>query len=106
MRSGRSENTSSGNGATAPGYIVDQYLSDPSGPHGKNLTEGGFDDSRITDGLKKALESEPGSMNDPSRLAEAKFARNEAARPSVSGRKDAELSTATAFDGLDRETPS
>ncbi|KND87259.1 hypothetical protein TOPH_08119 [Tolypocladium ophioglossoides CBS 100239] len=100
-----SENTSSGNGATAPGYIVDQYLADPNGPHGKNLKEGGFDDSRIRDGLKEALNSEPGSMDDPSRLAEAKFARNEAAARDA-GRKDEALSVGTTYDGLDRNTSS
>ncbi|POR32004.1 Uncharacterized protein TPAR_07773 [Tolypocladium paradoxum] len=46
MRSGHSDNTSSGNGTTASRYPVDQHRASPNGPHGKSLKEGGFDDSR------------------------------------------------------------
>ncbi|KAJ6437737.1 Protein kinase-like protein [Purpureocillium lavendulum] len=106
-RSGYSENTAaSGNGGSAPSYASNQYIRDSNGPHGKDLKEGGFDDSKDKDGLKLALSSEPGSKNDPSRLAEERFELRDAAGPSVSGRKDTELSTATKYDGLDSETTS
>ncbi|UNI17907.1 hypothetical protein JDV02_004214 [Purpureocillium takamizusanense] len=93
-----------GNAGTAPSYVSNQYTGDSSGPHGKNLKAGGFDDSKVKDGLKMALESDPGSKNDPSRLAEERFELRDAAGPRVSGHKDTELSTATKYDGLDRET--
>lgn len=57
----------------APSYIQSQYQQDPNGPHGKNLKEGDWDESQARDGLRKALASEPGSMDDPGRLAEQNF---------------------------------
>ncbi|KAH7309572.1 hypothetical protein B0I35DRAFT_482331 [Stachybotrys elegans] len=61
---------------TAPTYVNNQYIRDPAGPHGKNLKEGDWDESKAEDGLKKALSSEPGSKDDPSRLAEQQFQMN------------------------------
>ncbi|GJN76492.1 hypothetical protein VFPBJ_09080 [Purpureocillium lilacinum] len=106
-RSGPPETAPAGeNGGTAPSYVSSQYIGDSGGPHGKNLKSGGFADSKTKDGLKMALESEPGSKNDPSRLAEERFELRAAAGPGVSGRRDTELSTSTKYDGLDRETSS
>ncbi|KAH7242305.1 hypothetical protein BKA59DRAFT_225693 [Fusarium tricinctum] len=112
--SGRTTNTSSapssGSGAapesadTAPSYVNNQYIK-ASGPHGKNLKEG-IDDSNTKDGLKKALASEPGSNDDPSRLAEFQFQQNQSAVGRDAGPKQSELSGKTAFDGLNNETSS
>ncbi|PHH93112.1 hypothetical protein CDD83_492 [Cordyceps sp. RAO-2017] len=93
-------------GGTAPSYVVNQNLRDPHGPHGKNLKEGGFEDPKLEDGLQKAFNAEPGSIDDPGRVAEATFAQKEAAQSSASTQKDGQLSTGTAFDGLNPETSS
>ncbi|KAJ6782085.1 hypothetical protein PWT90_06210 [Aphanocladium album] len=60
-------------GGTAPSYVVDTKLRDQNGPHGKNVREEEFDVSGDRDGLRRALQSEPGSKDDPSRLAEQQF---------------------------------
>ncbi|KAM0199455.1 hypothetical protein ACHAPA_005014 [Fusarium lateritium] len=107
--SGRTTNTSSapssGSGSgTAPSYVNNQYIK-ASGPHGKNLKEG-IDDSNTEDGLKKALASEPGSENDPSRVAELQFQQNQTAAGRDAGPKQSELSGKTAFDALNNEASS
>ncbi|KAF4989126.1 hypothetical protein FGRMN_9311 [Fusarium graminum] len=118
LGSSRSENTSSaprsnsksesgsGSGSshadTAPSYVNNQYIRAPGGPHGKNLHEG-IDDSNTQDGLKKALASEPGSEDDPSRLAELQFQKNQSAAGRDAGPRQSELSSETAFDALDNE---
>ncbi|KAK2594186.1 hypothetical protein QQS21_008125 [Conoideocrella luteorostrata] len=91
-------------GDAAPTYINSQLASDPSGPHGKNLKEGGFDHQQVFSGQRRAFNSEPGSINDPGRLAEAKFERKDAATPRAAFNKDTnELTTNTPFDNLDRK---
>lgn len=102
---GRSENTSSSNtgsaasAGTAPTYVNAQYAK-ASGPHGKNITEG-FDDSKTEDGVKKAFEAAPGSINDPSRQAEQQFELNQNAQSRGAGPKQGELSNETKYDALD-----
>ncbi|KAL2171595.1 hypothetical protein VTG60DRAFT_2428 [Thermothelomyces hinnuleus] len=49
----------------APTYVTNQRHRDPAGPHGKNLKEGGFEGS----GTEAGLLPEPGSMEDPTRIA-------------------------------------
>ncbi|KAI9155169.1 hypothetical protein HJFPF1_07745 [Paramyrothecium foliicola] len=98
--SGRSENTSQSSAETAPTYVASQYIRDESGPHGKNLTEGGWDESKAKDGLKAALSSEPGSENDPSRLAEMQFQQNQVRGGRDAGPKQDDLTTETKYDGL------
>jgi hypothetical protein len=56
-------------GGAAPTYVSNQRYRDPGGPHGKNLTEGGFEGS----GTEGGPLPEPGSMDDPSRVAQANF---------------------------------
>ncbi|KAG7418007.1 hypothetical protein DER46DRAFT_655881 [Fusarium sp. MPI-SDFR-AT-0072] len=90
---------------TAPSYVENQYIKASGGPHGKNLKEG-IDDSNTKDGLKKALESEPGSQDDPSRLAEQQFQQNQTAAGRDAGPKQSELEGKTAFDALNNETSS
>ncbi|KAF5579989.1 hypothetical protein FPCIR_10819 [Fusarium pseudocircinatum] len=89
---------------TAPSYVENQYIKE-SGPHGKNLKEG-IDYSSTKDGLKKALESEPGSQDDPSRLAEQQFQQNQTAAGRDAGPKQSELEGKTAFDALNNEASS
>lgn len=90
--SSRDEQTSSTSGSSA------QKHTETKGPHGKNLKEGDWDDSKAKDGLKLALESEPGSENDPSRLAEQRFRRQ--ANP---GGTAMDLDTNTKYDALNPE---
>jgi hypothetical protein len=79
-----------GNGAPAPSYVVDQYLVDGK-VKGENVKEGGFDN----DGAKNASSNaEIGSDMDPGRVAEQKFARenavsaNDAGYPKDKGKPD------------------
>jgi hypothetical protein len=65
---------SSGNAGVAPTYVNSQFV-DESGPKGKNLTEGGFTDS---DGKNASFNGQIGRKNDPGRLAEEKFVRDNA----------------------------
>ena len=64
----------SSNAGTAPSYVSSQYV-DPSGPKGKNLTEGGFDSN---DNKNASWNQDIGSKNDPGRLAEDKFEKQNA----------------------------
>lgn len=84
----------------APGYINAQYV-DGGKPKGKNLTEGGFEGY---DGKNASFNQEIGGKNDPGRLAEAKFVRDNAAGgiatfPTQKG--DAGDNT---YEALDRES--
>ncbi|KAG2415177.1 hypothetical protein HFD88_006368 [Aspergillus terreus] len=62
------------NGGQAPSYVADVTgdFGDKK-PKGRNLTEGGFDDSN-----NASFNTDIGSQNDPGRLAENKFQRREA----------------------------
>ena len=52
---------------TAPSYASSgEFMKDTKGPHGKNLTEGGFQGSGTDGGVLP----EPGSQQDPARVAE------------------------------------
>ncbi|KAL7812120.1 hypothetical protein V8C44DRAFT_364827 [Trichoderma aethiopicum] len=97
------------NGAPAPGYVVDQYLTGKGGPHGKNLKEG-IDESELkgkeSDGLQKALRAEPGSENDPSRLAEERMLERDSLRGEGTGARQGGIEGGTKYDGLERETSS
>ncbi|ETR99610.1 hypothetical protein M419DRAFT_37666 [Trichoderma reesei RUT C-30] len=97
------------NGATAPGYVVDQYLTGKGGPHGKNLKEG-IDESELrgkeSDGLQKALRAEPGSENDPSRLAEERMLQRDTMRAEGAGPRQGGVEGGTKYDRLESETSS
>jgi hypothetical protein len=98
--------TQSSSAGTAPTYVNNQYIRNPGGPHGKNITEGGWDESQAKDGLKAALESEPGSENDPSRLAERQFQQNLSRGGRDAGPKQGSLDSETKFDGLESDIPA
>lgn len=93
-------------GGTAPSYIAGQYHQDPNGPHGTNLTEGDWDASRGRDGLRKALESEPGSGNDPSRQAERDFKLKDSTAGPDTGPKQDGLDKGSGFDNLGSNVPA
>ncbi|KAF4983446.1 hypothetical protein FZEAL_1175 [Fusarium zealandicum] len=99
----QSSSGSNSSAGTAPSYVENQSIK-ASGPHGKNLKEGDWDESKVEDGLKKALESEPGSENDPSRLAEEQIQHKQSA--TGTGPRQGEVTNKTAFDSLNAETPS
>ncbi|KAK4240210.1 hypothetical protein C8A03DRAFT_13455 [Achaetomium macrosporum] len=56
-------------GGAAPTYVSNQRYRDPGGPHGKNLTEGGFEGS----GTEGGPLPEPGTIDDPTRAAQSNF---------------------------------
>ena len=107
----RTANTGSGNassgsteprsfGGTAPSYVENQYIKDSSGPHGRNLTEGGWDESKIEDGIQKSFNAELGSKNDPARVAEQQMELNNNAQSRAAGPKQSELTNKTPYDAL------
>ncbi|PFH59711.1 hypothetical protein XA68_11974 [Ophiocordyceps unilateralis] len=102
------EDTRSGHQPTKPSQAEQASRSNVSGREAETKISkaGGFDDPRLKDGLSKALNSEPGSIDDPSRLAEVQMKQAEAARPSVTGPNQGKLDTGTAYDNLDSEVPS
>jgi len=65
----------SSNAGTAPSYVNSQFIKDQAGPHGKNLTEGGFESD---DSKNASFNQEIGTENDPGRLAEEKMQRTNA----------------------------
>lgn len=67
-------NRGASSAGVAPNYVVSQYVNGGL-PKGKNLTEGGFTDD---DGKNASFTSEIGSKDDPGRLAEEKFQRENA----------------------------
>ena len=85
---------------TAPSYVNSQFH-DNAGPKGKDLHEGGFE-SR--DANNASFNSEIGSKNDPSRLAERDFQRQNADFDGVAGvpRQKGELEDNT-YDTLKRD---
>ncbi|KAL6854507.1 hypothetical protein J3F83DRAFT_484438 [Trichoderma novae-zelandiae] len=94
---------------TAPGYVVDQYLTDTKGPHGKNIKEGideGESRGKDSDGLKKALRAEPGSEDDPSRLAERQMFERDSLGAGGAGPRQGGLEGGTKYDKLENETSS
>ena len=95
--------TTTSYGGTAPSYVENQYIQDRTGPHGKNISEGGadFEDSRAEDGIQKAMAAEPGSMMDPSRLAEQQFEQNQNAAGRDAGPKQYETTKETKYDALE-----
>lgn len=85
----------------APSYADALHVKDPNAPHSKSLQQGDWDDSKAEDGIKKAFEAEPGSINDPSRLAEERFELNQNAQAGGAGPRQAELDTETKYDALE-----
>ncbi|KAM3510447.1 hypothetical protein MY11210_005900 [Beauveria gryllotalpidicola] len=90
------------NAGAAPSYIVGTQLRDQAGPHGKNIREEeDLDATGSRDGLKRALRSEPGSEDDPSRLAEQQFQGRNAIPGSAPPVRDTQ--GVNIFEKLDRD---
>jgi hypothetical protein len=90
--------------ATAPSYIESQYIKDTSGPHGKNIHEDkNLGEPGRSDGLRRALNSEPGTADDPSRLAERKFQNEDFAAAGGQGPREGAVNTESKYDNLDRQ---
>ena len=98
---GRSDAKPKSDAGTAPSYVNNQYIRDPKGPHGKNLQEGGWDDSKTRDGLQAALNAEPGSEDDPARAAEYQFELKNNAKSGGAGPREGSLTNETTYDKLD-----
>jgi hypothetical protein len=91
----------------APSYVADQYIKDTKGPHGKKIKEGISDEAGVkNDGLERALRSEPGSEDDPSRLAERQMLQGQNLGAGGAGPRQSELTGETKYDVLDREVSS
>lgn len=95
-----SSGSSSANGAPAPTYVSDQYVRDPRGPHGKNITEGFADEPGLKDGTQQALKAEPGSINDPSREAEKAFDLKDKTRTRDAGPREHHVTDGNKYDNL------
>ena len=93
---------SSEQGQAAPTYVNKQYTRDQAGPHGKNLQEGGFEGS----GPGKSIQAEPGSKDDPARLAEQKMNLNQTHGGTGTGPRQTRLSGEQPYGALDSETSS
>ncbi|KAM3079336.1 hypothetical protein ACMFMG_005770 [Clarireedia jacksonii] len=97
----KSSHHSSGNGAPAPSYVASQYITDGK-PKGENLKEGEIDSD---DAKNASFTTEIGSDKDPGRLAEQKFARENAVSANDAGYpKDRGEPGAGQYDALKSET--
>jgi len=91
-----------GSADAAPTYVNNQYIRDPSGPKGANLTEGGFDSD---DKNNASFNNEIGTENDPGRLAEGKFQRENAeSGPDAGYPRQKGVTGEGSFDALGGET--
>ncbi|KUJ18392.1 uncharacterized protein LY89DRAFT_733063 [Mollisia scopiformis] len=91
---------SSSNAGTAPSYVNSQYV-DAGGPKGKNLTEGGFDENAKNASFNQDI----GGKNDPGRLAEQKFERENADAAGTAGMpKQQGVSGDNTYDTLGGDT--
>ncbi len=89
------------NGGIAPSYVASQYV-DGGLPKGNNLTEGGFE----SDDTKNAsFNNEIGGKNDPGRLAEEKFQRENADVAAEAGmQKQTGVTGDNTYDALGGDT--
>ncbi|KAI0517597.1 hypothetical protein F5B22DRAFT_110845 [Xylaria bambusicola] len=86
----------------APTYVNSQYRRDPSGPHGKNITE---DNSIGTEDRSKnaSFAAEIGSKDDPSLLAEQKFSQANSLGAGAGGARQRAVDDKTPYDALGEE---
>lgn len=100
-RLGESRGSGGSIAGVAPNYVASQYV-DGGLPKGKNLTEGGFEDG---DDKNASFTSEIGSKNDPGRLAEQKFQRQNADAAEDAGMPRQQGVTGdNSYDALSGET--
>ncbi|KAH8120933.1 hypothetical protein ACSS6W_009724 [Trichoderma asperelloides] len=83
---------------------ADQHSTDTKGHHGKKSKEGLSDKTdEKNDGLARALRAEPGSEDDPSRLAERQMLQRQSLGARGAGPRQGELAGETMYDALDNE---
>lgn len=88
---------------TAPSYVNAQFKNQ-SGPHGKNVTEGGFESN---DSKNASFNHEIGTKNDPGRLAEEKMSRANADAAGASAMPRQQGTTGdNDYDALGGDTPA
>ncbi|TVY15224.1 hypothetical protein LARI1_G005434 [Lachnellula arida] len=90
----------SSNAGTAPSYVASQYV-DGAGPKGNNLTEGGFESN---DSKNASWNQDIGGENDPGRLAEQKFERQNAGVGSAGQPRQKGVSGDNSYDALGGDT--
>ncbi|KZL76643.1 hypothetical protein CI238_03673 [Colletotrichum incanum] len=88
-----------GQAGTAPTYVNNQYIRDPNGPHGKNISEG-FDTKNTKDGVQAAFNAEVGSENDPGRVAEQGFQQSQTKAGRDAGPRQTEVGGQTVYENL------
>jgi hypothetical protein len=93
----------SSNAGTAPSYVNSQYK-DHGGPHGKNLTEGGFESD---DRKNASFNQEIGTNNNPGRLAELKMQRANADAAGDAGMpRQNGITGDNEYEALSSDTPA
>lgn len=94
--------SSSKNAGDAPGY-VSSVQSDPAQtgkPHGKNITEGGFDSD---DSKNASFTSDIGDKNDPGRAAEEQFQTTTQTSAGGKGQPQSGLTKDGQYDALETD---
>ncbi|MCJ1428929.1 hypothetical protein MMC29_006840 [Sticta canariensis] len=89
----------------APGYIasVTAQPTQSGKPKGKNLTEGGFDDTDDSAANNASFTADIGTENDPGRMAEHGFQRTNAAVAGGGGPRQSEVTGKGQYDVLEGE---
>ncbi|KAL7922200.1 hypothetical protein ACQKWADRAFT_313402 [Trichoderma austrokoningii] len=111
LQKAHGRHTMSAAAGEAPGSAADQGVKDTKGPHGKKIKEGisddkaGGDRKKDSNGLQRALRAEPGSEDDPSRLAERQMLQGRMGSGGA-GARQSEITGETRFDVLEREADS
>lgn len=99
---GEGEDTSSSNAGAAPGYVA-SVKSDPAQtgkPHGKSITEGGFDSD---DSKNASFGAEIGSKEDPGRAATEQFQTSAQTSAGGKGPRQGEVTRDGQYDVLETE---
>lgn len=91
--------------SVAPGYIasVTAQPTQSGKPKGKNLTEGGFDDTDDSAANNASFAADIGTENDPGRMAEHGFQRTNAAVAGGGGPRQEEVTGKGQYDVLEGE---
>ncbi|KAL7896228.1 hypothetical protein HDV63DRAFT_385201 [Trichoderma sp. SZMC 28014] len=98
-RGGRQQAKSAVTG-DVPGH-AEVHIKDTKGPHGKKIKE-----DKGSDGLQRALRAEPGSEDDPSRLAERQMLQGNSLGARGAGPRQSEMAGESMFDVLKNEVDS
>lgn len=93
------------NASVAPSYVasVTAQPTQSGKPKGKNLTEGGFEDTDDSAANNASFTAEIGSENDPGRAAEHGFQRTNAAVAGGGGPRQSEVTGKGQYDVLEGE---